>query len=68
MSNPVKESPNYLVQTADKTLHAYWRLDILLCELTVNSGEEVTVFQAIKGWTLRYEPVTIEALRAKAES
>lgn len=58
--------PKYLVQVADKSLHGYWTLSVLLCDLTFNK-EEVQVFELSgKSLTVCYQLVTIEQLRETA--
>lgn len=60
------EIPNYFIQTADKALHAYWRLDILLVDLASNKriGEvPMTILKLVRyGGTVGYSPITEEEL------
>ncbi len=61
--------PTYLVQTADKCLHGYNSVGILLCDLARHKGEPVTILKLNdSGWTVRYSPITEEQLREKEAS
>lgn len=58
--------PAYLVQTEDKTLHAYWTLEILLIDISLRRNESVTLYQRVSGrfTQLSYQPTTEAELRA----
>lgn len=57
--------PNYLVQTEDKTVHAYWTLEILLIDIALRRDEPVTLFKRVSGrfTPLSYHPTTEADLR-----
>lgn len=64
------EAANFLVQTPDKQLHSYWRLDILLCDYAVNKSsgliDGVTLFQKVDNHSsYKYEAVTYEELSVR---
>jgi len=56
--------PKFLVQTADKNLHGYYTLSVLLLDITFNK-EEVQVYELMSNsLTVRYRPTTVEALKS----
>ncbi len=60
-------APRYLMQDAEGTLHSYWRLDVLLCDLASNRRDGVRpggLWQVQAGLTTRYVPTAYEALRS----
>lgn len=59
--------PRYFVQTEDGQLHAYFTLQVLLCDLAFHSGEGVKLYRvAERGFTVRYLPTTAEEIREMA--
>jgi hypothetical protein len=58
--------PRYLVEY-EGVLYAYYTLSVLLCDLSLRQGYG-KVYQAVYGYAIRYEPVTIEYLREKYAS
>lgn len=59
----MSKDPNYLVQTADGVIHAYWSADILLCDLAINRGEQVRIYEKRSGIKLSYSPIDETQLR-----
>lgn len=64
-----EKHPPYFVQTQDGQLWGYYRSDILLCDLAINKGEKVTIFERRgDSFRIQYTPITEETLRARAAS
>lgn len=60
----MKFEPIYFVQTSDGKLHAYWDLDLLLCDLAFNGEREVKVLKRDDGGPmLTYSPVSLSDLK-----
>jgi len=59
--------PKWFIQTADKSLHGYLTLEILLIDLNRNRYEEITILEAVRGFTIRYEVTTEAALLKQAD-
>lgn len=56
-------APRYLVQVEGR-LHAYWRGEILLCDLALNENEPVQIYQLETGFGKSwYVPITHQELR-----
>jgi hypothetical protein len=60
--------PKYLVQTTEGRLYSYWRLAVMLSDISLNKyatqNKLVQVFEAKRGLgTLTYEPTTVERLK-----
>jgi hypothetical protein len=66
----MKSAPNYLVQTDDLELHAYWDLCILLIDIHLRRDERVQLFKLNPGkrTTTGYCPVSESELRAEYEN
>lgn len=62
--------PNYLAQTADGKLHAYWTLEILLIDIGLRRNESVTLYERVPGrfTQLSYRPTTETELRSTTQS
>lgn len=60
--------PNFLVQTQDGVLHAYFNPQILRIDLATNRDEEVKLFKVthMAGRT-RYKPTTKEEIEAERD-
>lgn len=57
---------NYLVEDALGTLHSYWRLEILLIDLTHNGGlPPKRLFKKVGSLRVQYVPTTEAELRAE---
>ena len=66
MEECVLNTPGWFVQTADRRLHAYYTLHVLLCDLALNPNEQVTILElSPSGGVVTYVPVTPESLRQK---
>lgn len=63
MSNPI---PNYLVQVGDH-LFAYWRLDVLMCDLALRKEAGAKVYKIKQGIITAYGPITNDELRDEYE-
>lgn len=56
--------PEFLVKAEDGNIYAYWRRDILLCDIATNRGEQITIYRKVKhGFSTKYEPVSVSDLR-----
>lgn len=61
----------YLVQTGDGTLHSYWTLAILLCDLRVNRNDPPKAIYRLcsePGFQRKYVPATEAELRKEMEA
>jgi hypothetical protein len=58
--------PNYLIQTADGVLNAYWDRLILRCDVAANGVEGVKFYKRTNQMgAIRYVPCTLEEIRAE---
>jgi len=58
--------PTYFVQTSDKMLHAYYSPDVLMIDLTLNRGVQITILRLDHSFgKVRYLPCTEQELRAE---
>lgn len=61
------KEPNYLVQTADGILHAYWDAYALRISLFENKGEQVKLYKRVNQMgAIRYLPCTEQDVRKDA--
>lgn len=63
MASNKETLPKWLVQTANGEQYGYFTLDILLCDLSANRGEKVTILELVPGIRVHYRPITEELLR-----
>lgn len=63
------DTPRWLVQDSEGTLHGYWSYSILMCDLRLNRGEQPKLFRLVcAAGTRRYYPTTEQEIREREET